>query len=186
MVKIKAIIKIILVATILKTCIASPLFAEKNNLSNLYADLKNSNAEAALEVEKEIKRLWGLSGSPSIDFLYEKGKNAYLSGDYKTSIKHYSSVIEFAPDLAMGWFARSRSYSRIDYDGPALEDIKKALYLDPNHFYAVLALGQLLEKLDMPSLAFKAYQEALEIHPHFGEAKQLKELIDRSALDRQI
>ena len=82
MAKIKVIIKIILVATLAKTCIASPLFAEKNNLTNLYADLKSSNAEAALSVEKEIKRLWGLSGSPSIDFLYEKGNNAYLSGEF--------------------------------------------------------------------------------------------------------
>ena len=186
MVKNKATIKIVLATMIMKTCIAIQLFAEENILFDLYADLKISNTDAALDLEREIKRLWELSGSPSIDFLYEKGNIAYLSGDYKTSIEHYSSVIEFAPDFAMGLFARSRSYSHMNYDGPALNDLEKVLSLDPNHFYAVLALGQLLEKYDMPGLALKAYQAALEIHPHFEEAKRLKEFIDRTVLDRKI
>ena len=38
----------------------------------------------------------------------------------------------------------------------------------------------------MPALAFKAYEEALEIHPHLAEAKELKGRVDRSVLDTQI
>ena len=186
MAKIKVTIKIVLAATMLKICVASQLFADQNILADLYDDLKISGVETAFDLEREIKRLWEVSGSASIDFIYEKGNSAFVSGDYNTSIEHYSSVIEFAPEFVMGWFARSRAYSEINYDGPALADLEKALSLDSRHFYALLALGQLLEKLDMPALAFKAYQKTLEIHPHLAEGKQLQELIALQVLDRLI
>jgi tetratricopeptide (TPR) repeat protein len=183
---IKATIKAAVTATIFGTCSASHLFAEQNTLVDLYDDLEISDAQTALDLEREIKRFWELSGSPSVDFIYEKGKNAFISGDYKSAIEHYSAVVEFAPEFATGWFARARAYTYINYDGPALEDLEMALSLDPRHFCAVLGLGQLLEKLDMPALAFKAYKEALEIHPHLFEAKELKERIEPSVLDKQI
>lgn len=186
MAKIKATIKLVFAAIIIGTCTVSQLSAEQNSLPDLYDDLKAADAETALGLEREIKRLWELSGSPSVDFLYEKGNSAFLSGDYKTSIEHYSAAIEFAPEFAMGWFARARAYTYINYYGPALKDIEKALLFDPRHFYAVLGLGQLLEKLDMPFLAIKAYEEALEIHPHLTEAKELQDRIDRSVLDKKI
>ena len=186
MAKIKAKIKAVLAALVIGTFTASQLFAEQNILPDLYDHLKASDAETALGLEREIKRLWENSGSPSVNFLYEKGNSAFLSGDYATSIQHYLAVIEFAPEFATGWFALARAYTHINYYGPALEHLEMALSLDPHHFYAVLGLGQILEKLDMPALAFKAYDEALEIHPHLAEAKELQGRIDRAVLDTQI
>ena len=186
MVTIKATIKLFLVAIISGTCTTSQLIAEQDILSDLYSDLKTADAKTAFSLEREIKRLWVFSGSPSVDFLYEKGSSAFLAGDYTTSIEHSSAALEFAPDFAMAWFARARAYTYINYDGPALKDLEKALSLDPRQFHALLGLGQLLEKLDMQALAFKTYEEALEIHPHLAEAKKLRDQIYRSFVKKQI
>ena len=49
---------------------------------------------------------------------------------------------------------------------PALSDLEHALSLDPQNFEALTGLGVILEKLEAPELALRAYDEVLAIHPH--------------------
>ena len=155
-------------------------------LDTLYDALRHAEAEAAVAIERDIIRLWELSGSDSIDFLYKKADEAFEAKDFKSAVDHFSAVVEFAPDFAMGWYGRSRAYANLGYNGPALADLEQVLALDPQNFFAILGLGQLFQSLGRPDLALKAYDQALEVHPHFAVALELKDALAAHVQDKNI
>ncbi len=155
-------------------------------LDALYGALAQAKPEAAAGIERDIIRLWELSGSESIDFLYKKGDDALEAKDFKAAVDHFSAVIEFAPDFAMGWYGRSRAYANLGYDGPALADLEQALARDPQNFFVILGLGQLFKSLGRPDLALKACDQALLVHPHFSAALELKDAMKAYVQDKNI
>lgn len=185
----KANIKTAVVASlIILTHVFSALAEPKNvpKLDSLYDALAQAEPKAAIGIERDIIRLWELSGSDSIDFLYKKGDEAVEAKDFKAAVEHFSAVIEFAPNFAMGWYGRSRAYANLGYDGPALADLEQALALDPQNFYASVGLGQLFQRLNRPDLALKAFDQALAVHPHFSVALELKDAIKAYIKDKNI
>ena len=158
----------------------------KNELDRLYEALARAEPKTAVGIERDIVRLWELSGSVSVDFLYKNGDDALEAKDFKAAADHFSAVIEFAPDFAMGWYGRSRAYANLGYDGPALADLEQTLALDPQNFFAILGLGKLFQRLGRPDLALKAYDQALIVHPHFLAALELKDAVKAYVQDRNI
>ncbi len=158
----------------------------KTSLEYLYNELSKANSTDAQNVEKEILRLWNISGSASIDFLYKLGGEALEAKDYNVAADHYSAVVEFAPEFAMGWYGRSRAYTLLGYHGPALKDLKKTLMINPMNFLAINSLGQILQKLGYLDTAYKAYERALEIHPNLEAALDYKKEIEAKLLDKKI
>jgi Flp pilus assembly protein TadD len=47
--------------------------------------------------------------------------------------------------------------------------LEQALRIDPQNFEALTGLGVILERLDAPELALRAYDEVLAIHPHLEQ-----------------
>ena len=107
--------------------------------------LQQTQPEDVTALEREIERQWSLSGSNSVDLLFEKGEEAFQAEEFRDAVEHFSAVTEFAPSFAMGWFARSRALVALGYDGPAFEDLERALSIDPQNYLAILALGEMLE-----------------------------------------
>ena len=189
MARIKANIKTAANASMIILVSAFSALAEpksRNELDRLYEALTEAEAKTAVGIERDIVRLWELSGSVSVDFLYKNGYDALEAKDFKAAVDHFSAVIEFAPDFAMGWYGRSRAYASLGYDGPALADLEQTLVLDPQNFLAILELGQLFQRLDRPDLALRAYDQALIVHPHFSAALELKEAMKVYLLDKNI
>ena len=158
----------------------------QSSLDSLYEKLSAADEKTAKIVELEIKLLWARSGSDSIDLLFRKGEEAFQVKDYEAAVGHYSAVVEFAPDFAMGWYGRSQAYANLGYNGPALADMEQTLALDPQNFFAILGLGQLFQRLERPDLALKAYDQALIVHPHFLAALELKDAVKAYVQDRNI
>ena len=189
MARIKANIKTAANASIIILASAFSALAEpksKNELDRLYEALTEAEPKTAVGVERDIVRLWELSGSVSVDFLYKNGDDALEAKDFKAAVDHFSAVIEFAPDFAMGWYGRARAYANLGYDGPALADLGRTLKLDPQNFFAILELGQLFQKLGRLDLALKAYDQALIVHPHFSAALELKNAVKTYLQDKNI
>ena len=173
----KANIKNVVVASIMILASTFSALAEPKSemeLDTLYNALAHAKPSTAPGIERDIIRLWKLSGSESIDLLYKKGDEAFEAQDFKVAVQHFSAVVEFAPDFAMGWYGRSRAYVNLGYDGPALADLEQALALDPKNFFAILELGQLFQRFRRLDLALKAYDQALMVHPNFSIALELK------------
>ena len=155
-------------------------------LDSLYDALAKAEAKTAAGIERDIVRLWELSGSDSINLLYKKGDDALEAKNFKAAVDHFSAVIEFAPAFVMGWYGRSRAYANLGHDGPALADLEQALALDPKNFFAILELGRLFERLGRLDLALKAYDQALVVHPFFSVVLELKDALKAYVQDKSI
>lgn len=135
-------------------------------LDDLFTRLKTAPAQEAGRIETEIWIEWSKSGSPAIDLLLQRGRDALEMGDTTQAIAHFTAVIDHDPAFAEGWNARATAYYQAGEFGPSLADIARVLTLNPRHFGALVGLASMLEESDRPEKALAAYKAALEIHPH--------------------
>ncbi len=153
-----------------------PANAGEAELNALFERLAQPDLENWQVVEKAIWREWSESGSPSMDLLLQRGRRAMSEGDHEKAIDHLTALTDHAPDFAEGWNARATAYFAADLYSLSIADIQRTLALNPRHFGAMQGLGRILEELNEPENALKAYKSAIAIHPH---RDGLKEAIER-------
>lgn len=146
--------------------------AQTAALDDLFTRLESSDAAEAGRIEREIWLEWSKSGSPSMDLLLQRGRDAMDAGDLPAAIEHLTALVDHAPDFAEGWNARATAYFMAGEFGPAVDDIRRTLSLNPRHFGALAGLGMIFEEIGKPEKALEVYQAALAIHP------RLKDVLD--------
>lgn len=139
--------------------------AQTPALDSLFDELQGADAQGAARIEREIWNEWSKSGSPAMDLLLQRGRDAIEAGDVPAAIEHFTALTDNAPDFAEGWNARATAYFMAGEIGPSVNDIAKTLSLNPRHFGALSGLGMIFEQLDQPEKALEAYRAALAIHP---------------------
>lgn len=150
---------------------SAPVAAEQARLDTLYAELREAGPEEARRLSREIELELAQSGSPAMDLLLRRGNEAMEEGALREAIGHFSALIDHAPDHAEAYYLRALAYFQQDHYGLAAADIGQVLRRNPKHYGALFGLGLILEETGKPAEAQKAYEAALEIHPHFKEAK---------------
>ncbi|MCP5089176.1 MAG: tetratricopeptide repeat protein [Rhodobacteraceae bacterium] len=140
--------------------------AQTSILDELFVELQNPETKDWEATEKKIWKEWGKSGSAAMDLLMQRGRDAMERGDVHAAIGHFSALIDHAPDFAEGWNARATAFFVADRYGLSIADIRQTLALNPRHFGALSGLGMILERMDQPQKALKAYRQVLDIHPH--------------------
>lgn len=140
-------------------------------LDDLFAELQAEEPEDWKATERKIWREWSKSGSATVDMLLERGRREMEKGNLGDAIGAFSTVIDYAPDFAEGWNARATAFFMADRYGLSMEDIEQVLRLNPRHFGAMSGLGMILERLNRPEDALKAYREVLKVHPHRTDSK---------------
>ncbi|MFU8865863.1 MAG: tetratricopeptide repeat protein [Rhodobacterales bacterium] len=143
-----------------------------DRLAGLYEDLATATAAEARGIEREIRLEWRRTGSPAMDLLLKRGRDALERGEYDVAIEHLTALTDHAPDVAEGYHARARAYFRVEQIGPAMADLERALALDPQHYEAAHGLAVVLEALDRPQQAYAAYRVVLSLHPHYDAAAE--------------
>lgn len=140
---------------------------DDQRLQNLFAELsKASNTSEAKMVEHAIWQIWLSSGSETVDMLMFQGVQQMRRGSYKQAIFLFTAVIEMDPGFAEAWNKRATVRFLLgDLDG-ALDDVEKALELEPRHFGALAGLGQIYERQEDVNLAILAFEKAVKINPH--------------------
>ncbi|HKL06108.1 MAG TPA: tetratricopeptide repeat protein [Roseovarius sp.] len=147
-------------------------------LDDLFDRLEQAQPADARRAERDIEHAWAQSGSAAMDLLLDRGRDALEAGDSQAAIDHFSALIDHAPDFAEGWHMRSVAFSRVGRYGLALADIERALALNPRHFNAIYGLGVILEELNQPDLAHRAFTRVLAIHPHHEAVTKALERLD--------
>ena len=143
----------------------------------LYNELAASDQEKFAAIEREIKQLWSLSGSPGVNLLYRRGENSFKAQRFDVAAQHFGAVIEMAPQFASGWYGRARAYHHLGYFGPAIEDLQAALRLDALHYPSLVLLGQIFEHFERLDLAFTAYSKVLTIHPFLEDVESARDRV---------
>lgn len=156
--------------------LAAPAFADEAELDTLFERLSEPELPDWETVEQDIWEKWSRSGSPSMDLLLERGREAMTDGDMQAAVEHFTALIDHAPNFAEGWNARATAFFGLEEYGLSISDIRQALALNPRHFGALQGLGRILEELEDFDNALKAYEAAADLHPH---RPGLKESIER-------
>jgi Flp pilus assembly protein TadD len=129
-------------------------------------DLRSDDYSTWRKAESDLTRQWSSSGSPTLDLLLERGRAAIAAGDDRVAAEHLTALIDHAPDFAEAYNLRAEAYYHAGLFGPAIQDIGKALSLNPHEFGALAGLGAILEAIGKPKDALAAYKMAQAIHPH--------------------
>lgn len=167
------------------TC-AAALAEDTAKLDGLFDRLKTADEAEAGRIETEIWIEWSKSGSPAMDLLLQRGKDAMNLGDPALAIEHFTAVIDHAPDFAEAWNARATAYYMAGEFGPSVADIAKVLTLNPRHFGALSGLAMILEDTGKPERALEVYKAALAIHPHLKGAEEAVERLETEAEGQEL
>ena len=155
-----------IVASLLPIFLATGAWAQTEALDDLFTRLKAADAGAAGRIEREIWSEWSKSGSPAMDLLLKRGRDAMAMGDLKLAIEHLTALVDHAPEFAEGWNARATAYFQAGEYGPSVADIAQVLRLNPRHFGALSGFGMILEETGRDTEAMEVYRAALAVHPH--------------------
>ena len=161
----------LVVATLLVLSLATPLVADESRLDDQFQQLQSATDEEALGITDTIWLEWSRSGSPAMDLLLKRGRDAMNAGLPQIAVGHLTALIDQAPDFAEAYNARATAYFQTGDLGPSVGDIAHTLTLNPRHFGALAGLGMIFEQLDEPEQALEAYKAALAINPHMSDVK---------------
>jgi tetratricopeptide (TPR) repeat protein len=164
-------LKCIVAALCAVILLATPALAQQSE-AELLAQLRDAaSLEEAKRLDRELAIVWSRSGSPAMDLLLKRGREALEDEETRKAIEHLTALTDHAPDFAEGWHLRATAYYRAELYGPALNDLQRALILNPNNYNAIFGLGVLFQEFDEPQLAAEAFEQVLALNPHHESAK---------------
>lgn len=183
-------LKPIVAATLITVTFSLPTWAENEAEGALPADmlgaLRQAEPAEAKRLADELAVRWEASGSPAMDLLVKRAKDAVARGDMDQALEHLTALTDHAPDFAEGWHLRANAFFQNQQLGLALHDLERTLSLNPNQFQALFGLGTIMEHLGKPDLAADAYRLALAIYPHYEDAKNAIARIEAQAGGRDL
>lgn len=164
----------------------SAVSADEAKLDDLLSRLAAADEAESWRIEQEIWIEWSKSGSPAMDLLLQRGRDAMDAGEFDTAIAHLTALTDHAPDFAEGYNARATAYFQAGEFGPSVADIAKTLTLNPRHFGALAGFGMILEQTGQPDRALEVYKAALAIHPHLAGVLDAVERLKTEAHGRDL
>lgn len=174
------------VAAFLAVAGPGALFAQASDLDPLFESLKTADPDAAKSIEERIWQEWSKSGSPAMDLLLERGREALEEGELETAIDHFSALIDHAPEFAEGYNARAMAYYQADRYGPAMADIQITLSLNPRHFGAMSGMAVMFEEAGLENGALAAWRAVVELHPNREGAEDAIKRLERAVEGRSL
>ena len=171
-------------AFVLAVGFSSPLAAQDappSREEQLFAELQEADPSQVARLEEEIRLIWSRSGSPAMDLLLRRGEDALDEGEFDVAVEHLTALIDHAPDFAEAYHARATAYYQQGEIGPALDDLRQTLVLNPRHFGAMFGFGAILQELGRPEDALEVFRQVEQISPN---SPDLQLVID--ALETQL
>ncbi len=158
------------ILTALFVGLATAAGAQGHRLDDLFAALGRAEGPDAEQIAQKIASEWSKSGSPSMDFLLTRGRDALEAGDTGAAIGHLTALVDHAPDFAEGYNARATAYFIAGAYGPAMDDIRMALSLNPRHFGAMTGLAVILAETGQPARSLEVWREVERLYPASPDA----------------
>lgn len=166
--------------------LAAPLAAQQTG-EEREADLlrqlaQAEDAQAAGLIEGELRSLWSRSGSASIDLLLRRGQEALQAGRPDEAVEHFTAAIDWDPDFAEAYVGRASALYLTNRVGPAIDDLRRALLLNPHQWEALMGFAIVLEEVGREEDALELWRRVHDMHPQNPEANAA---VDRLQLQLQ-
>lgn len=140
--------------------------ARSELLSELYGYLAKAESAAQSEpIVATIQRLWMISDSPTIDLLMERAMQSIEVGNFKSAQKFLDAVVKLEPDYTEGWNRRAYVFYQNNTPHRALDDLRRVLSIEPNHFQALESVATILRELGEKPAALEAFRKLKALHP---------------------
>lgn len=160
----------IVTAFVLGLAMSGPLVAQQTSLDDLFQELLEADEGSHQRVADRISAALDKSGSATLDLLVRRGHEAMDEADFVQAVEHFTASIDHDPDFVGGYSGRAQAFFNLDMIGPALDDLRQVLVLEPRHFDAMFGVGIILEGLERPDEAHDVYLAILDIYPLDPEA----------------
>jgi len=156
-------------------------------LETLFQRLEQAETpERAKAVAQNIERVWRSSGSASIDLLLARSLALISAEDYKLAQVILDTVVIAAPDFAEGWSQRAMVHFQKREFRAALDDLRRALAIEPKHFRAMQGVAVILNEFGEKERALQAYRRVLDLYPLKKEAREAVEELKRDVEGQDI
>lgn len=146
--------------------VATTAIAQTDELDRLFDELSEAAPESAGRIEGQIQAAWERSGSAAMDLLLRRGQDALEGGEPDVAAEHFTALVDHADKFAEGYNGRATAYYLMGMIGPALDDIRTTLRLNPRHYGAMRGLAIILEDIGRPAEALEVYYQVKAINPH--------------------
>ena len=176
----------LLIALVTSVGFAMAEGAEERTIDDMFAELQEAEGAEARLLEAEIWAEWSRSGSDSMDLLLDRGRKAIEAGDYALAVDHLTALTDHAPDFAEGWNARATALFYLSRYGEAVDDIAKALTLNPRHFGAMSGLAFVYQAMDKPKMALSILREVRKLNPHQEGIDEQIRMLEKEAGEELI
>ena len=161
---------LLLLCLIAQLLLASFSHASQEVLDELFIKLKNAGDEAtAREAENAIWQRWLTSGDEKIDAMMRDAMRRRSAYDFAGALVVLNEVIVMKPDYPEAWNQRATVYFHQQAYEQSLEDVARALELEPRHFGAMAGRGVIRYFQGKPALAIQNILQAAEYHPYLKE-----------------
>jgi tetratricopeptide (TPR) repeat protein len=155
----------------------------QDRLPELLQELREADSESAAQrLENQIITEWSKTGSASLDLLLKRGRDALEVNDDATAIEHFHALTDHAPEFAEGWHGLALAYFELERFGLAMDALEHVLALNPQHFAALRGVGAINERVGKPVLAYRAYEQVLDLRPHDADVGQAMQRLEREAI----
>ncbi|MEQ3730174.1 MAG: tetratricopeptide repeat protein [Tateyamaria sp.] len=158
----------------------------QSSLDEMMEALREAEPAEATRLSRDIEREWARSGSTSLDMLLRRGREALEEERIDIAIEHFTAVTDHAPEFAEGWHARATAFYMKDLYGPALDDLQRALILNPDNYNAIFGLGVMLQEFGDYERARDAFDQVLDLHPNHENANTAREQLKSRGIGREL
>lgn len=140
---------------------------QHNQLDLLFHSLRHAkSASEAYGHETEIWRIWMTPKNEELASLMYTAMEKIGADEYTEAVTTLDTIVARFPKYAEGWNQRAFAHFHLDQYEESLDDIAKALKLEPRHFGAMSGRGIIYINRGQPLLAKETLINAMNYHPY--------------------
>ena len=157
--------------------VALGVLGKREDLPLLFSALYDNDKLIRKIAEEGIWKVWGRSGNPSHDRLYQHGVHQMQSGELGGAVGSFTTLIELAPEFAEAWNKRATLYFMLGKNDLSISDCEEVLSREPNHFGALSGYGLLMLRQRKYQRALEYFEQALTANPNMPGVQRNIEMI---------
>jgi tetratricopeptide (TPR) repeat protein len=150
-----------------------PAACVPHGLRSLFKRLSHARgAQEALETEERIWLVWMAHPNAAATRVLDLASNDIAAQRHDIAETRLVRLLRVCPGYAEAWHKLGTLYYLLTRDAESMTCLHRALEIEPRHFGALAAAGEILLGEDEKEGAALAFHAALRLHPHFDTMRE--------------